>query len=90
LAEKKTICAGKTSGKANIEKPSGIRLKTKSRRFKIGHQRIIELDKKKKPLLKKTFLIISDVLHSQIFEEKSSRILYFISCQECGLQLHYL
>jgi hypothetical protein len=36
-ALKKTIRAGKTSGKANIEKPSGIRLKTKSRRFKIGH-----------------------------------------------------
>jgi D-citramalate synthase len=37
---------------------------------------------KKKTVTKEDLpYIISDVLHSQIFEENSSRILHFISCQ---------
>jgi D-citramalate synthase len=65
LAEK-TICAGKTSGKANIEKPSGIRLKLNQEDLKLV-QRIIELEIKKKTVTKEDLpYIISDVLQSNI------------------------
>jgi isopropylmalate/homocitrate/citramalate synthase len=63
-------------------KPSGIRLKLNQEDLKLVTQRIIELEIKKKTVTKEDLpYIISDVLHSQIFEKNSSRILYFISCQ---------
>jgi D-citramalate synthase len=70
--EKKTICFRQNFVKANIEKNFKVGFETKSRRFKLVTQRIIELGDKKKTVTKEDLTYISDVLHSKIFEEKNS------------------
>ena len=72
FGRKRQYALGKTSGKANIEKNlQELGLKLNQEDIKLVTQRIIELGDKKETVTKEDLpYIISDVLHSKIFEEK--------------------
>ena len=72
FGRKRQYALGKTSGKANIEKNlQELGLKLNQEDLKLVTQRIIELGDKKETVTKEDLpYIISDVLHSKIFEEK--------------------
>jgi D-citramalate synthase len=72
FGRKRQYALGKTSGKANIEKNlQELGLQLNQEDIKLVTQRIIELGDKKETVTKEDLpYIISDVLHSKIFEEK--------------------
>lgn len=72
FGRRRQYALGKTSGKANIEKNlQELGLKLNPEDLKLVTQRIIELGDKKETVTKEDLpYIISDVLHSNIFEEK--------------------
>ncbi|MDG2433001.1 alpha-isopropylmalate synthase regulatory domain-containing protein [Flavobacterium sp.] len=72
FGRKRQYALGKTSVKANIEKNlQELGLKLNQEDLKLVTQRIIELGDKKETVTKEDLpYIISDVLHSKIFEEK--------------------
>jgi D-citramalate synthase len=59
LAENENMLLEKTSGKANIEKPSRIRFQLNLRDLKLVTQRIIELGDKKETVTKEDLPISS-------------------------------
>jgi hypothetical protein len=63
-------------------KPSGIRLKLNQEDLKLVTQRIIELEIKKKTVIKEDLPYIYLMFYTvKYLKKNSSRILYFISCQ---------